>query len=150
MAVPKEQSGPAFSRARAAHLKLGEYGELQAERLLIELGLDILTANFATDHGEIDIVAQEAEVLCFVEVKTRHRAKRARPAAAVGREKRRRIVRAAQRYLREIGRPDIRYRYDIVEVLATGRRIRDARYWRNAFTEERDRGTVFPSSIAPA
>ncbi|MCK5803604.1 MAG: YraN family protein [Lentisphaeria bacterium] len=124
---------------------LGRRGEKLAARVLRELGLDILARNYRTTRGEIDIVAREGTTLCFVEVKTRHRSLRSRPADAVGTAKRQRIIRAAKQYLREIGRPRIVYRYDIVEVIVRGRRVEDMRYWRSAFSEEKGRGGLtFP------
>jgi putative endonuclease len=125
-----------FGRRRAAHLRLGRRGERIARTLLLRLGLDVLTTNYRTAQGEVDIVAREGTMLCFVEVKTRHRQVHARPADAVGREKRRRIIRAARRYRRDIGWPAIPHRYDIVEIVLNGRRLCDARYWPGAFTEE--------------
>lgn len=125
-----------FAARRAAHLRLGRRGEKLAVRLLRELGLQVLARNYRGPHGEIDIVARDKDVLCFVEVKTRHRAIHSRPADAVGQAKRRNLVRTAYRYLREIGRPDILYRHDIVEIVLEGRRLRDARYWRMAFTDQ--------------
>jgi putative endonuclease len=125
-----------FGRRRAAHLRLGQRGERLARTLLCRLGLDVLTTNYRTAQGEVDIVAREGTTLCFVEVKTRHRQAHARPADAVGREKRRRIVRAARRYRRDLGWPAIPHRYDIVEIVLSGRRVRDVRYWPGAFSEE--------------
>ena len=116
-----------------------------ASRALRELGLDILVRNYQTTRGEIDIVAREGNTLCFIEVKTRRRSLRSRPADAVRTAKRQRIIRAAKQYLREIGRPRIVYRYDIVEVVVQGRRVEDLRYWRSAFSEEKARsGLTFP------
>jgi putative endonuclease len=123
-----------FSQRRAAHLRRGAKGEKLACRLLRELGLDILVRNYTTPRGEIDIVARENDTLCFVEVKTRHNALYGRPADAVGAAKRRNIMRTARQYLRELGNPQILYRYDIIEVVLD-RRLRDIRYWRQAFTE---------------
>jgi len=125
-----------FARRRALHLRLGERGERLACRLLRRLGLDVLARNYRTPEGEIDLVARDGTTLCFVEVKTRHRQVHSRPADAVGREKRRRIIRAARRYRREIGWPAIVHRYDIVELVLAGNRLHDARYWPAAFTEE--------------
>jgi putative endonuclease len=138
-----------FTTRRAAHLRLGARGERIACRLLEELGLEILARNYAGPHGELDIVAREEGVLCFVEVKTRHRALFARPGAAVGPEKRRNIVQTSRLYLREIGRPPIPHRYDIVEIILDAR-LRDIRYHRNAFTEadlRRPAADVFPSLL---
>ncbi len=125
-----------LERSRRAHLRLGKRGERLALRLLQELGMEVLCRNYRCPYGEIDIVAREERMLCFVEVKTRRRLFRARPAAAVGQAKRKRIVRSAKHYLRELGRPPLPYRYDIVELIVNRGRILDARLWRNAFTEE--------------
>lgn len=134
-ATKPRQTAP-FSNRRKAHLRLGRRGEKLAARLLRELRYDILACNFRSEAGEIDIVARDGETLCFVEVKTRRRIGRARPAAAVGQAKQKHIIRVAHRYLREIGYPHIRYRFDIVEIVLEGSRVRDARMWPAAFTEE--------------
>ena len=136
MPQPRRGSALPFSRRRAAHLRLGRRGERLAGALLRRLGLDLLTTNYRTAQGEVDIVARDGTTLCFVEVKTRHRQVQARPADAVGREKRSRIIRAARRYRRDLGWPAVPHRYDIVEIVLAGRRLRDVRYWPGAFTEE--------------
>jgi len=138
-----------FARRRAAHLRLGRRGERVARTVLRRLGLDVLAANYRTPHGEVDIVARDDTTLCFIEVKTRHRRGSTRPADAVGREKRRRIIRAARQYLHDIGRPAIAYRYDIVEVVFDRRRLGTVRHWPGAFTEEeRPWGDSFPALAA--
>ena len=124
-----------FRKRRARHLQLGRRGETIACRLLHELGLTILARNYVGRNNEIDIVAREDTQLCFVEVKTRHRAVHSRPAEAAGRAKQRGIVRAAHGYLVELGRPRVPYRFDIVEVVLANRRLQDLRYWPSAFTE---------------
>ena len=51
-------------------------------------------------------------------------------------------MKTAHQYLRELGRPPVRYRFDIVEaVFAEGRCI-DLRYHRNAFTEDEIRHMI--------
>ncbi len=134
-----------FAARRAAHLRLGRKGEALACRLLRELGLDILMQNFRCAAGEIDIVARDDDVLCFVEVKTRRHAGRGRPADAVDPAKQQRLIQTAARYLREAGNPNVLYRFDIVEIILDGRRVRDARHWPQAFTEDTDNHQlVFP------
>ena len=125
-----------FKKRRAKHLRLGRRGERLAACLLGELGLDVLHKNYRDAGGEIDLIVRDYDTLCFVEVKTRRRAIQSRPADAVGKAKRRRIIRAAKHYIRELGYPDITYRYDIVEVVLDGVVLRDVRYWQNAFTEQ--------------
>ena len=52
-------------------------------------GLKILHRGYRTDHGEIDLIALEGNVIVFVEVKARRRGS---PAAAVTEEKQRRLT----------------------------------------------------------
>mgnify|MGYP000473991317 CR=1 FL=1 len=125
-------------RARAYHLRLGEAGENLACGLLRELNIEVLGRNFRRNNNEIDIVGRDAYTLCFIEVKTRRRKSRGRPADAVGTDKRRQIRRIAHRYLRELGRPSVAYRFDIIEVIKPSRfRLEEIRYHPNAFTEHR-------------
>jgi putative endonuclease len=51
--------------------KLGAYGEALAEKFLIRKGCRIITKNFQTRNGEIDLIAEKDRELLFVEVKTR-------------------------------------------------------------------------------
>ena len=50
---------------------VGAYGEQLAARHLRIKGYKILAANYRTGVGEIDIIAEKINVICFVEVKTR-------------------------------------------------------------------------------
>ena len=51
-----------FAVRRSAHLRLGRRGERLAQRLLRELGLDLLVRNYRGPNGEIDLVARDGEV----------------------------------------------------------------------------------------
>ncbi len=51
---------------------VGQEWERLAEKHLKEAGYTIRARNFRTRVGEIDFVAQDGNVLCFVEVKGRH------------------------------------------------------------------------------
>lgn len=51
--------------------KFGDWGEEQASLFLMRLGYQILARNFYAFGGELDIVARQEEVVCFIEVKTR-------------------------------------------------------------------------------
>ncbi|MDD3953757.1 MAG: YraN family protein [Lentisphaeria bacterium] len=122
-----------WRRLRRAHLRLGRRGERAAARLLENTGSEILCLNYRAGHDEIDLVARENCVLCFVEVKTRRYKPGIRPAEAVDAEKRRHIMRGARRYLREIGSPELPIRFDIIEVITQGYRIGEIRQMKNAF-----------------
>ena len=49
---------------------LGREGEDRAADTLIAAGMDIISRNFRTKTGEIDIIALDGETLVFTEVKT--------------------------------------------------------------------------------
>ena len=125
-----------LKRQRRKARRLGQRGERTAAVLLREMGWEILDRNYGTKHGEIDIVARSGDVVVFVEVKTRRKALRARPGEAVGHQKRENLTRAARQFLREIGFPDVRYRFDIVELLMNGIWLRDMAHYPNAFREK--------------
>lgn len=81
---------PAMSNNRS---EKGRLGEEYAARLLEREGYRILSRNFHTRYGEIDLIAQKGEILAFIEVKTRAADSLSRPAAAVSRQKQSRIIR---------------------------------------------------------
>ena len=125
-----------FARLRAAHLRLGAAGERTAERMYRNFGCDILLRDYRMPKGEIDLILRDGFCLVFAEVKTR-RAKTAERARQLkGRirpAQKRRIYRAAFTYLREIGRPDIPYRFDFVEVIYLKSSLHSIRYWPSNF-----------------
>jgi putative endonuclease len=115
------------------HLRHGELGERAARAHLKRAGLKFLAANFASDHGEIDLVFRDHDCLVFVEVKTRSSEEWVRPAAAVDAQKRRHISLAALDYLRRLRNPKVKVRFDIVEVLLEDGAVREVRHLPNAF-----------------
>lgn len=125
-----------FKSAKARHLRLGRLGENTAGRLLASKNMLVLCRNYRTKAGEIDIVARDGRTLVFVEVKTLRRHRRGRPAENLKPTQKRRIYRAAMRYLREIDLPDVVYRFDLVEVVRSTWIIREARHWQGHFTGE--------------
>jgi putative endonuclease len=119
------------------HLRYGLLGERAAKKHLKRAGLKFLTANFRSDRGEIDLVFREKDCLVFVEVKTRSSEDWVRPAAAVNRERRQRLTRAALDYLRLLKNPPVKLRFDIVEVLLEDGTVREVRHLPNSFAMEK-------------
>jgi putative endonuclease len=119
------------------HLQYGLLGERAAKKHLKRQGLKFLTANFRTDRGEVDLVFRENDCLVFVEVKTRSSEEWVRPAAAVDKGRRRRLTRAALDYLRLLKNPQVKLRFDIVEVLLDDGAVREVRHLPNTFEMER-------------
>jgi len=96
---------------------LKRVGEEAAAQHLIAGGSRILARNYSTRNGEIDIIAEDADGLAFVEVKCRTSDRFARPSRSVTAKKMQKIRRAADRYFTENGPYEGNWRYDIIEVL---------------------------------
>ncbi len=107
--------------------QLGQAGEELAARFLEKNGYRIVLANFKVPvgrnnrgvsvSGEIDLIALDADILCFVEVKTRSSDDFASPLAAVDIRKQRQITRTAKMYRKVFGLHDIKYRFDVVSIV---------------------------------
>ncbi|MDR3293194.1 MAG: YraN family protein [Clostridiales bacterium] len=95
----------------------GIKGESSAEQYLIDKGYKILTKNFVSYVGEIDIVARDGKYIVFVEVKSRTSLKYGRPAEAVTSDKIRKIRRTAEFYLTKNHLYGSDVRFDVVEIL---------------------------------
>jgi putative endonuclease len=119
--------------AKPIHLWYGELGERAAKKYLKKRGLKFLISNFRSARGEIDLVMREKDCLVFVEVKTRSSEEWSRPAAAVDRERRRRLTQAGLDYLRLLKNPAVKVRFDIVEVLLAEGKVREIRHLPNSF-----------------
>jgi putative endonuclease len=118
-----------------AGMALGERGEKFAARHLRRHGYKILVRRFQGRSGEIDIICRQDDVLVFVEVKTRASDQRGRPSEFVDRNKQRNLSKTALDYLRLLENPQIKFRFDIVEVIlpAGARRPTEIRVIPNAF-----------------
>ncbi len=92
----------------------GIIGEQVARKYLKSLGYIILQCNYRTKCGEIDIIAQENETLCFIEVKTHQMIAYGQAASAVTPRKMRCLALAAQFYLMKHAL-DCPCRFDIIE-----------------------------------
>ena len=115
------------------HLRRGALGERAAKKYLKRLGLKFLVANFRSRRGEIDLIFRDADCLVFVEVKTRSSEDWTRPAAAVDAHKRKLLSQCAFDYLSLLGKPQIKIRFDIVEVLLKDGEVGEIRHLPNTF-----------------
>ena len=117
--------------------KHGELGERVAKKHLQRLGLKFLTANFRSARGEIDLIFRDEDCLVFAEVKTRSSEDWTRPAASVNAHKRALLSQTALDYLKLIKNPQIKIRFDIVEVLLDGGKVKEVRHLPNSFPMEK-------------
>ena len=89
-----------------------------AARCLRKKGYKLLYHNFRPRRGgEIDLVCRHGQTLVFVEVKTRAGMAFGRPSEAVDHAKQQRLMEGAAAWLRLLDRPEVVYRFDIVEVI---------------------------------
>src|SRR5256886_3013095 len=115
------------------HLRRGRLGERAARKHLRRAGLKFLAANFHSSRGEIDLVFRDDDCLVFVEVKTRSSEDWTRPAAAVNDRKRRLLSQTALDYLKVLRHPQVKIRFDIVEVLLSEGAVHQVRHLPNTF-----------------
>ncbi|HEX6975146.1 MAG TPA: YraN family protein [Vicinamibacterales bacterium] len=95
---------------------LGKSGEDAAVAELERRGYAILERRYRTRHGEIDIVAQEGDVIVFVEVKWRVGGERGTAAEAVTVAKQRKVIAMARDYLSRRRLTHRRCRFDVVAI----------------------------------
>ncbi len=117
-------------RVRRSSSNTGRTGEDLAARFLVENGYRLVLANFKVPvgrnsrgvqvTGEIDVIALDEDVLCFIEVKTKRSEAFAGPLSAVDLRKQRQITRTARVYRDSFGIRDMQYRFDVVTVVLAG------------------------------
>lgn len=95
---------------------LGEKGELIAEKLLREEGYQILKKNYRNRYGEIDIIAQDKEYLCFVEVRMRTSEDCGTPEESITMSKQNQIIKVAKGFICEQQNDDFYMRFDVVTI----------------------------------
>ena len=106
---------------------VGAEGERLASKFIQKSGYRIVCANFKTPvgrnrrgaiiTGEIDLIAYDGAMLCFIEVKTRRSDEYASPLAAIDLRKQRQIIRAARMYRKMFHLHQAGFRYDAVSVV---------------------------------
>ena len=97
--------------------EVGTRQESRAAEYLESLGYHILERNFRCRFGEIDLIAWDGDILCFVEVKTRTNLQMGLPREYVTPAKQRRIKKTALFYLAAHDL-DCPARFDVAEVYA--------------------------------
>ena len=99
------------------HQRTGTRGEEDAYFHLRKLGYVMVARNFRSPRcrGEIDLIGWDADVICFIEVKTRTSRDVKPGQAAVDHHKRRELAEVAREYRRLVS-PTCQWRFDIVSV----------------------------------
>lgn len=73
--------------------------EERAQRDLERAGLTLLSRNYTTRHGELDLVMRDGERIVFVEVRQRGKAHHGGALASITRSKREKLLRTAALWL---------------------------------------------------
>lgn len=125
--------------------KIGEIGEQLAQDYLFRLGFSLVCSNFKVPvgrnrkgvlvNGEIDLIAYEEDVLCFIEVKTRSSDDFSTPLSAVDLRKQRQIIRTAKRYRKIFHLENVKHRYDAVGIVLNDKKAPKIEYFRGFFDE---------------
>ena len=96
----------------------GSHYETMASEYLKNKGYKIITQNFFSKNGEIDIIAKDTDTLVFCEVKYRSNTRYGLPEEAVDYRKQDKIRKTAAYYLYRNNFPvETRVRFDVIAVL---------------------------------
>lgn len=95
----------------------GACGEEKATQYLKNKKYQILSQNYKTKVGEIDIVARQKDTVVFIEVKMRETCAFGRPSEAVNIFKQRKIRRAAEEYIICHKLQEKPLRFDVIELI---------------------------------
>ncbi|MFH1777651.1 MAG: YraN family protein [Candidatus Omnitrophota bacterium] len=115
------------------NITFGKQGESIAESFLKKNGYKIITTNFRTKIGEIDIIAKDKDYLCFIEVKTRKSFRFGDPAEAIDKKKMHKISQIAQLYLKKNKIYGCLCRFDVVTAVVSGNCPVHLKLYKNAF-----------------
>ncbi len=86
-------------KSKTNSYKTGRYAEFFSAWYLRCKGYQILSKNYKTRVGEIDLIAKKKKLICFVEVKKRHDLETA--SQAISQKQQRRITHAAEYFLKQ-------------------------------------------------
>jgi putative endonuclease len=108
----------------------GAQAEHWAADYLQRHGLKLVTQNFRSYFGEIDLIMQDADTLVFIEVRQRSSDDFGGAAASIDRHKQHRLIRTAQYYLARL-RHTPPCRFDVV--LMDNEQGHNSEWIKNAF-----------------
>lgn len=91
-----------------------------AAKYLLEKDYYILSQNYHSRFGEIDIIASDGKQIVFVEVKTRTQNQFGSPLEAITRGKIAKMVKTSQFYLTQRNMHGQSIRYDAIEIIFRG------------------------------
>ncbi len=116
-----------------SNITLGRVGEDAACQYLESIGYKVIERNFRCQLGEIDLIAQDKNMLVVIEVKTRLSTQCGQPFESVTYFKQQRLIKLAQVYLKfKRGTVDVFCRFDVISIIFKGG-DKDIKHIKNAF-----------------
>ena len=97
-------------------LELGEQGETLAFEEIKRLGYTNIIRNYRCRLGEVDLVAEDGDVLVFIEIKTRRGRSLGFAKEAVNARKQKQVSKVALNYMKTNNCCDVSARFDVVAV----------------------------------
>jgi putative endonuclease len=125
----------AFLKGKAlnGNIATGKRGEKVAEKHLKSNGYIILERGWRYRRMEIDLIVKKGKTIAFVEVKTRSSVKFGRATELVSYEQQKRIISAADVYLKQNNLKKFLVRYDVVFILTADSRKPEIEHIESAF-----------------
>ena len=103
---------------------VGMMGEIYAARYLVRKGWSLVSANYKSRFGEIDLIVRKRKILVFVEVKTRSPDSMFSPRETVDYQKQTKIVKTAMLFLQKEEYRKCQPQFDVIEVI-----LDEESYW---------------------
>lgn len=119
---------------------LGERGEVAAAGEVRRKGFRILRKNYKCAAGEIDLIAEKAGRIHFIEIKTRSGLGFGDPAEAVGPKKQKKLILLAEWYLKENKLENSPVSFDVAAVLLKEGGAFEVRFIEGAFERADEAG----------
>ena len=115
----------------AQHNELGKKGEQLAVDFLLKKGYSIVERNYRFNKAEVDIIAQQKDILAIIEVKTRSTTDFGNPQDFVKPKQIQRLVKAVDEYV-TVNNLDVEVRFDIIAIVKKNNRF-NIEHLENAF-----------------
>lgn len=100
-----------------AKQNIGNFGENIAAKYLTKNGFSVISRNFRSRYGEIDLIAKKSNKICFIEVKTRVGNAKGQPYESYRYFKSRSFKRAVQFYLLQNNFKDYKLSLDLISIV---------------------------------
>ena len=95
---------------------IGNYGEDISYNFLKKQGYYVLSRNFRTKYGEIDIICKKNDLIIFIEIKSRYNYNHGSPIEAITYSKQMQIIKLCKFYIYTNNLIKYNVRFDVIEV----------------------------------